>query len=267
MKLFKRTVTLLISIILIASVLIYFLVFFSEKKSEVKSYEIKKITELLKDCDIEIKKSVIPKSYPDLPHITVTNAVHDRLSFSENLLGANFTVTDSKTYTNDEYLLVFEDNGFSVTFPEEKLLKKDFSHKNPGHYDELIKKGVSKLNFNTSEILVSVKEEENSATVLKTLNDFPVFDCGFNINYSDNGISKVSGTWFLETDKKTYIKHRSLISIFNEICENPKLHGKKITDITPGYKINISDEYQKEAVAYPIWRVTFEDKSTLDFNM
>ncbi len=267
MKLFKRTVTLLISIILISSVVIYFVVFFPKPKSKVENYEVKKIMTLLKDNNIEFKKSVIPENYPDLPHVTVTNAVHDRLYFAENMLGVNFTVTDSKTYTNDEYLLTFEGNGFSVTFPEAKLLKKDFLHQNSEHFDELIKKGASKLNFNTSEILVSVKEDENSATVLKTLDGFPVFDCGFNVDYSDNGISKVSGTWFLETDEKTYSKHRSLVSVFSEICEAPGISGKKITDITPGYKINTSGEYQKAAVAYPVWHVTFDDKSTLDFNM
>ena len=266
MKLFKRTVTLLLCLILMSGIVTFFLAFYDNGKTKISDFETKKILSLLDEHNIKINDNVLPKSYPDLPVISLKNAVYEPLSFARQVLGKDFSVLDSKTYIKDNRIVEIEENEFSIGFSDEALLKNEFILSTPENYGNLIKKAVSKLGFDSSEVKIVINNKDSYSTVFKTVNGYPVFDCTFRVSF-DNGISKVNGMWFEPLSSKYYKKHKSLITVISEICQNSNLNGKEITEISAGYKIGEISGYKKEVIATPVWRVTFDDKLTYDYTM
>lgn len=264
MKLFKRTVTLLLSLILISCLCTYFIGFYRTDKI---SPDLNKITELLTEHNIRIKDGILPKSYPDLPDITLKNAVHEKLSFAEHVLGKDFSVSDSKTYINDNIVLLIDSNEFTLSFLKEALLKKEFMLSKPDKYGTLIKKALSMFNFDEGRTKIMINTKDSYATVLNTEDNIPIFDLELKIMFSDNGISKITGAWFYPTTVKSYQKHLPLYSIIASICENPEFSGKTITDISLGYKPDLLSGYQHVIKAHPSWRITFDNEITYDYPM
>lgn len=266
MKLFKRTVTLLLSLMLISGIITFFLAFYDSGKTKITDYEKEKILSVLDEHNIDIKADILPENYPDLPVINLKNAVHERLLFAKGVLGRDFSVSSSDTYVNDDYVLTIAENEFSIDFSDNPLLKKEFMLTNPENYGTLIKKAVSKLGFDDSEIKIVVNNKDSYATVFRTIDGYPVFDCTFRVKFKD-GILRADGIWFNPTNKKYYQKHKSLTTIINDICQNSDFSGKEITEITAGYKIGKISGYEKEVTAIPVWRITFDDKVTYDYKM
>lgn len=266
MKLFKRTVTLLLSLILISSISTFFLAFYQNRKTNVSEFEVKKILSLLNEHNIKTKNDVLPKTYPDLPVIRLKNAVHEPLSFAKQILGKNFSVASPDTYIKTNRMVTIKENNFSVEFSEDTFLKNEFILTNPENYGNIIKKAVAKLGFDNSEIKIIVNNNEGYATIFKTIEGHPVFDCTFRMNF-DDGISSVHGIWFEPSNQKSYKKHKSLTTLISHICQNSNFRGREITEITPGYKIGEISGYKKEVIATPVWRITFDDKITYDYEI
>lgn len=266
MKLFKRTITLLLFLILISGIVTYFLVFHDNGKTKISDFESKKILSLLDEHNIEINPEVLPKSHPDLPVISLKNSVHEQLIFAKQVLGKKFSVISSGSYTNDNLVLNLEGNEFSIDFPKEALLKNEFILSNPENHGNLIRKGISKLGFDKNEVEIVVNNNDSYATVFKTVEGYPVFDCSFRVSF-DNGISKVSGIWFEPLESKYYKKHKSLITVISKVCENSDFNRKEITEISAGFKIGEISGYKKEVIATPVWRITFDNKLTYDYEM
>ncbi len=266
MKLFKRTVTLLVSLIIISGLITYFLAFYDNGKTKISDAETKAILSLLDKHNIKIKEDVLPKSYPDLPVISLKNAVSERLVFAEKVLGKDFSIISSDTYIKDEKIFTTDKNKFSITFENEDFFKTEFMLSNPESYGSLVKKALLKLGFSDSEFEITVNTKEGYASVFKTVDGFPVFDCSFTVNF-DNGISSISGIWFDTLDKHYYKKHKALTTVISSVSENPDFYGKEITEISAGYKIGEFSGEQREVRAMPVWRITFDNKITYDYKM
>lgn len=256
MKLFKRCVTVLIILIIISCTISALLVYRKSDTAKITDNEKEKIFALLKEHDIKINKDCIPKEYPSLPCVYMINAIHERPAFGAKVLGENFAVFDFNTYTSENTTLTFEGNSFVLYFSTPDFNVTD---------EESAKKVINSLNLNADETFITINHSKNQAFAHKTLNGFCVFD--YSIKMPLGKTDEIVGSWFEPTNNTFYQKQRPLISVFNEICENPELKGKTITAVTPGYKIGELSEYKKEVVAYPVWRITIDDTVNYDFTM
>lgn len=256
MKLFKRCVTVLIIIIIISCAFSLSLAYKKSNTAKITKSEKSRITALLSEHNIKISKDSLPEKYPALPCIHMTNATRSRYSLCTSLLGDSFEVVSSDTYTGKNAKLNFRDNSFSLCFYSPDFYVTD---------EKSVNNALESLHFGSAEI--TQRDENNCISVYKAINGFCIFDCCINIKLSGNFISEINGIWF-EPEKNTfYKKQRPLISVFEELCENNKLNNMTVTDVTAGYKIGTLTEYTKEAVAYPVWRITLNDSINYDFNM
>lgn len=263
MKLFKRTITLLISIIVISTLIIGFNSYIPANKQKVSDKEIERFLVMLEQENIKISKDCIPKKYPNLPDIVLKNSLCDREGFAKKILDDDYSVYDTSTYIDSDSTLIINGNLFSIYFNEDNYMENDLKNADYSELNKTFSKLVKNYGFLNTDIIIS----EKTATVMSTYKKIPVFNSNFRIHYSENGISEIEGIWFVPTGAKYQKKRRALISIFKEISDSPDIIGKTITDISIGYKIDEFSEFREEVIAYPVWRITVDDKVSYDYEM
>ena len=263
MKLFKRTVSLLLILIIISSLITGFYSYIPDRNLKVTSSETRALFSILESENIDISKTVIPKEYPNLPDILLSNSLNERTLFAEKLLDKNFSVYDNTTYTDSDSTLVIDGNLFTVYFNEDNYMKDKIKKAKDSELSDIFSSIVNSFGFKNTIISLS----ETNATVMMTYKKIPILNSCFRVHYSKNGISEIEGICFEPTGIKYQKKRRALINVFNEISNNPEISGKTITDISIGYKIDEFSEFRKEAVAYPVWRITVDDEISYDYKM
>lgn len=255
MKLFKRTVSILIGICVLCSVFIYFFAFREYDSYKLKNSDKQKIVELLQKNDIKISNEAFPDKIKFLPELKLLNMTFDNQSFAKMLLGPDFALASAGKYSAGNTTLVFEGNEFTLTFS--KPIQASDS------YGKLINHMLSDFGF--SETLINVHTENGNAEVFKVFDGVPIFTDSFKVYFNEKGIYKMSGIWFEADEIISYKKQTSLLGVFAKIANDEQLIDATITDITMGYIFDIPEYSVNVANAYPVVRITVDDKATYDY--
>lgn len=252
MKLFKRTISILLGISLLFCIFIYYFAFTEKNSISINNEDKLQIIEMLKENNIRIEKEIIPDKFFDAPEITLYNQAFTPVKFSEKIRdidGAAFKLSG---------------NVFTITFSK-PYAKKDFLKASPEIYGNVINKVLSKLGF--LDVIINLQTEKGYAEVFKSFNHEPIFSDCFKVYFNDRGIYKIEGLWFEILPDYTYKKHTPIKSVFLKIANDKNLSGAVITDITTGYISEIPKVLTEKAIAVPVIRITVNNKKTYDYKI
>lgn len=257
MKLFKRTVSILIGICILCSVFIGLFAFREHNSYKLNNSEKQKIVEILSKNNIKINSGAIPSKIKYLSEIKLKNIVFDNQGFAKKLLGPEFALSSANTYSAGDTTLTFEGNTFTLNFSK-PIPNKD-------SYKNLINDFLSDFEF--SDTLTNIHTEKGYAEVFKVFENSPIFTDYFKVYFNKNGIYKISGMWLEPSEKLSYKKQLSAFSIFTKLSKDDKLYGATITDVTMGYVFDIPEYSVDTVIAKPVIRITINNNSTYDYSI
>ena len=261
----SRVKTVLIILFLCTDIFLLGIYFTSKYSSSVISDDVIASTiQVLKNNNITVDPSVIPKKMSDIQYAEAENVIPDYEAFAKNLLGDQMQKIDFG-YESNRGKVTFYGDRFNFIKNTDVYLTSDIMTVN----DEKTAKDVASmelknLGFNLDNAKTSVTTSEFGYSILfeNSANGLPIFNSQVTAVVSKNGLTSVSGIWFNETlsqDGTSSVK--SITSALIDFI--PQVSTKtQITGIELGYNIFDRTSYHKSATLIPVWKITTKDGNT-----
>lgn len=245
----KNIKTFLIILFLCINILLLTVISNSHKAQNLTESNIDDTVALLKANNIEIDKSIIPKSvseYSSVELLSITD--YDNPSISSDYVSKDI------------------DGNITITLPE------GISSSNTKNFEKKLKSILVKYGFNDKTVVVEKKSDRYY--VLEKIEDMQIYNNILKLDFNSNNII-LSGTWYdhhisdsyKATDQKTVYATSALISYISE--PNHSKDGTKLVDISFGYHALIDETNinAKSVSAAPCYCLTDDKGNSYYYNI
>lgn len=245
--------------------LIIMLISVSTHSAKLEKQVIEDTVKILENSGISVDMSAIPDKIPKLNSVEVSNAIADKDSFAELILGGEYKKIDGGYSAGDKVLRFSQSKFFySNASPDEGY--DDISE---GNAAVKVSSFLSKIGLaiETADYKTSYKNGVYTVELSQKLDKYPLFDSYLKVTVLKEGISSVEGSWFYVSDDQSNVKTSATrvspatAALIDFIADEKRKANKsdKITEITIGYTAGESSEYQAFAAAVPVWRIKTSD--------
>ncbi|MCX7715283.1 MAG: two-component system regulatory protein YycI [Clostridia bacterium] len=262
-----RAKTILIVFFLIMNIFLLSNIIYSANKASFVTPEIINSTiEVLAKNDITIDYATIPSKKTNIYYEEADNIIADNDDFAEKILG-NYTKIDNGMFYGDTGTLTIDGDFFRFT-AYSPLYSDELSDINESNSSEKAINIMKRYGFDINKIYTKAETIDNAyiVTIIKKLNDKPLFSSQIRVSLSKDGLQGFDGTWFNETKTKLLKNKISLKNITGVLVDfilnqdRPKT-PVSITQINLGYYAGESSVYHKSVVLIPVWEITLNDGS------
>ena len=247
-------------------------------KSDMQTSVIEKETvlqtiDVLKQNGITCSEQIIPTKMPKLGSIDVQNSVYDPYTFASTLLGEGCaSLSDGQYALGTKRLKLIGDTiEYTDLKPQDNI--KNFKAQTAQKY---ALKWLGEHGFKTDTLLPHTSELNGSYLVFaqQKIDKYALLDSCLEITVTPNGITKMSGSWFLPSNGQNIFSNdaaqvRSVITVLLDFARDTtriNLESNEITQIDLGYTTGDKTTYHKYATAVPIWRIRCADNNEYFFD-
>lgn len=234
-----------------------------KKKAELSPAVLDATVQILKDKNIILDKSVIPKKNGSAHILQADNAITDYASFAELILGEACFKKDGYTYVSDKGEISFSGDSFAFNAVTTGKSSGMLTQKNAQKTAFSFLKGLG-FNMSTAKAVSLLKKDGIWRIKIRDFAEKrPVFSSEINISVSDSGVISLSGSWF--NQKETREQDSNLKSITGILIDFAEKYADgslyKITALELGYSVFDNENYHKSASLIPVGKIIV-DKNT-----
>lgn len=255
----NRAKTILIILFLLSDLFLLGNIIASTRKLTAVTPEIIESTiNILKNNNISIDSTIIPKNVLSAPYAEADNVIYDFDAFSKAFLGEDAEKTEEYSYKAEAGTIHFSGDSFTYksTTPYEPV-NTDEKNARITAIDFLKSKG-----FDLSDAEIHTNKSTNGFTF--TFNNkagsLPLFNSVISAKVSGTDVTEVWGTWFNVTNTKGQENElKSVTSALIDFIPLAKNIPTKVTGLCLGYTIPDSTLYHKSATLIPVWEIKEEN--------
>lgn len=260
----SRAKTILIIFFICTNIfLLFILLFFMDSTPRVSEEIVASTVQILKANGIDADEKLLMQKNEPVYIPEAENIVKNRKEFAENLLGSETKEESDDFYSGSKGTVLFDGDRFEF-LPVSGFMKSEIKSSYAQNSSGLQANIVSLLGIFDTDLVFKTKEENGVyfLNISRKKGNMQYFCCSADVEYSNEGIKKISGTWFREKGRKQQLAEQKPITglMIDYIGAKENTEEKKtVADIVSGYYIPEDGKYHEKIFLTPCIGLFFTD--------